>query len=578
MPDILDGDDGLEVPPEAVADEGGFDLDAPRRAADGEGKRVGEGWNERVGAGTEGDLPFMDEAFIGFVFGQADVVERVGVERAPSVAGDLDVAVDVGQADPAGEELLDREVDVGAGQPGAGGKGVDRLGIDERAVEVEDHGPERMGFGHGPSVAAARRANPVHSPAMRHAIFFDLDVTAHGSQVPFAGPALLSPLTDLRAAFDVRTGVVTTLERWSRAVRVIGAIVPEPLAALTRERHAFAVNDGLALAHGGPDDVLLVNGRCPLAIAEAMNLALGTAIVERATGHVIAWRTTIDKARAIAGGERIGADAVDLVDRHVLLTRPWHVRTLRDSCIAADLEVLAATPSAIPPGVTPIGGHPIHIEPSARVYPTVVLDAEQGPIWIGPHAVVRPGAILIGPCAIGEHSTVLDRTLIKGQTAIGPHCKVAGEVGGTIFQGFSNKAHDGHLGDSWLGEWVNLGAGTTNSNLLNTYAEVIARATPGGFNERTGETFLGTIIGDHVKMAISTRIMTGSVVGTGTMWAATKPLGGTVAPFSWVTDAGERAYRFEKFMEVAKAAMGRRKIVPSEAFEARLKALNAEGR
>lgn len=413
---------------------------------------------------------------------------------------------------------------------------------------------------------------------MRHAILIDTDVAVQGSPVGTSGPALLAPLNDLRASFDVRTGVNTTLERWSRAVRIVGAIVPEGLEALARERHSFAINRGFALLHGAPDDILCVSGRCPLPIAEAMNLPPGAALVERASGHLIAWRTTIDKAGAIAGGQPVRADTVGLVDRRVLLTRPWHVRTLRDACIAADLGVLAGAPTAIPPGVAPIGGHPIHIDPSARVYPTVVLDAEQGPIWIGPHAVVRPGAILVGPCAIGEHSTVLDRTLIKGQTAIGPHCKVAGEVGGTIIQGFSNKAHDGHLGDSWLGEWVNLGAGTTNSNLLNTYAEVIARATPGGSNERTGETFLGAILGDHVKAAICTRIMTGAIIGTGTMWAATKPISGTVPAFTWATDAGEKPYRFEKFMEVAKAAMARRKLVPSTACETRLRALSAEGR
>lgn len=394
--------------------------------------------------------------------------------------------------------------------------------------------------------------------------------------MPSTGPAILSPLTDLRAAFDVRTGALTTFERLSTSVHVAGAIVPESIAPLTRERHTFAVNTGLSLPLGSPDDILLFSARCPLPVPEAMNLAPGAAIVERASGHLIAWRTTIDRARAIASNPSIKPDAISIVDRRVLLTRPWHVRTLRDSCIAADLDTLAATPTAIPPGVTPIGGNPIHIEPSARVYPTVVLDAEHGPIWIGPHAVIRPGSILIGPCAIGEHSTVLDRTLIKGQTAIGPQCKVAGEVGGTIIQGFSNKAHDGHLGDSWLGEWVNLGAGTTNSNLLNTYGEVIAKPSPGASNERTGETFLGAIIGDHVKMAICTRIMTGSLVGTGTMWAATKPISGTIPAFTWATDAGEKPYRFDKFMEVARAAMARRKIVPSAACEARLKTLNAK--
>ncbi len=413
---------------------------------------------------------------------------------------------------------------------------------------------------------------------MKRAILFDLDLSAAGSPVPFSGPAVLSPLTDLRAAFDVRTGVLTTLDRWARVVHVDALMVPPGLVALTKERHVKPVNSGLALAHGAPDDVLVVNGRCVLPVPEALGLAFGAALVEKASGHLVAWRTTIDNATALTPGASVKTDTVACIDRRVLLTRPWHVRSLRDGAIAADLELLANVPSAIPPGVTPIGAHPIHIDPSARVYPTVVLDADHGPIWIGPHAVVRPGAILIGPCAIGAHSTVLDHSLVKGQTALGPHCKVAGEVGGTIMQGFSNKAHDGHLGDSWLGEWVNLGAGTTNSNLLNTYGEIIARATPGGSNERTGETFLGAIIGDHVKTAICTRIMTGSIVGTGTMWAATKPVSGTVPAFTWATDAGEKPYRFDKFMDVARAAMARRKIVPSAVYAGRLEGLNAEGR
>jgi UDP-N-acetylglucosamine diphosphorylase/glucosamine-1-phosphate N-acetyltransferase len=208
----------------------------------------------------------------------------------------------------------------------------------------------------------------------------------------------------------------------------------------------------------------------------------------------------------------------------------------------------------------------------------VFLDATLGHIVIDDDAVVRPGAIICGPAYIGPHSHVLDRCLIKPNTVIGPHCKVAGEIGGTIFQGFANKAHDGHLGDSYIGEWANLGAGTTNSNLLNTYGEVIAKAfgpdgKPGS-NERTGEQFLGAIIGDHGKFAICTRIMTGAIVGTGTMWAATAPVTGTVPRFSWVTDAGVKPFAMAKFIEVARAVMGRRKVAMSAAYIARLTELH----
>jgi len=155
-------------------------------------------------------------------------------------------------------------------------------------------------------------------------------------------------------------------------------------------------------------------------------------------------------------------------------------------------------------------------------------------------------------------------------------CKVAGEVGGTIFQGFANKAHDGHLGDSYVGEWVNIGAGTTNSNLLNTYGEVTMRIRPGGRTERTGMQFLGTIFGDHAKLAIGMRLMTGTVIGTGAMLATTAPPSTCVPPFAWATDGGERIYRLNKFLDVARQMMTRRDVELSEAMIERLTSLHPE--
>jgi hypothetical protein len=137
-------------------------------------------------------------------------------------------------------------------------------------------------------------------------------------------------------------------------------------------------------------------------------------------------------------------------------------------------------------------------------------------------------------------------------------CKVGGEIGSTVFQGYANKSHEGHLGDSWVGKWVNLGAGTTNSNLLNTYGEVTVRLAPDGPRHRTGMTFLGAMLGDHVKTAIGTRLMTGSIVGTGAMIATSTPPPTTVPPFAWLTDEGRRTYRLEKFLDVARTVMGRR--------------------
>lgn len=395
------------------------------------------------------------------------------------------------------------------------------------------------------------------------------------------GRGLLAPLTGLRAAFDVRCGALTVAERISSEIEVTiaGLIVSDALAAVTAERHpGVAVNPRAISA----DQVLAINGRWAACDwSEAANLDLGEAAVEASTGEIIAARVHRLEVSAVVEHDAARFRRVEWnTSRHRLLRRPWDVIVVRDEVLAQDLCRFDWADAAMaPPGVVVIGtrvaGRPLVIHADAKVMPSVVLDHTHGPIVIDDHAIIRPGAVLIGPCYVGPHSTVLDRALIRGNTSIGPHCKVAGEVSGTIFQGYSNKGHDGFLGDSWVGEWVNLGAGTTNSNLLNTYGEVVCRATPTGPNERTGRQFLGAIIGDHVKTAICTRIMTGSVIHAGAMWAATAAISGCIEPCAWVTDAGARKFRFEKFEETARAMMSRRSAAPSDAMIARLRAVHA---
>lgn len=383
----------------------------------------------------------------------------------------------------------------------------------------------------------------------------------------------LAPLTDLRPAFDVRIGALTMAERLRRLcrARLYAWSADDSITPLQEER-----KDPAWIGRVGLDSAaLLINGRCPQVPDAVWSLAPDHAIVDAATGELVAAHVSKPGNISSAASGDLSALTLSHREAHALLHRPWHARKFRDACIAADLALLLAGPSAaLPAGVTLIGDKGLNIAASARLYPAVVLDTENGPIVIDEHAVIRPGAIISGPAYIGPHSTILDRAVIRGNTAIGPHCKVAGEVSGTVFQGYANKAHDGFLGDSWVGEWVNLGAGTTNSNLLNTYSEIICRATPDGPNERTGETFLGAIIGDHVKTAICTRIMTGSILHTGSMFATTAPVSGTIGRFTWATDAGARPYRFDKFLDVARTAMARRRVEPSAAYIARLRSLH----
>lgn len=384
------------------------------------------------------------------------------------------------------------------------------------------------------------------------------------------GLAGLSPLTDLRGSFDVRTGALTQLER-ARLVlgaEIAGLVVPPALAGMVGEAHGRPVN--AAPAKGAV--VTLLNGRAPLAADLSPRLKAGAVIVEEDSGGVVAAMVPGERVMPLLGGETSGLSVERLAERQ-LMTRPWDVIAWRDRCIARDLGLLGAGPHREPPsGCTRYGHGALVIDPAAKAYPGVTFDLEHGAVVIAESAVVRPGATLVGPVYVGPGSTVLDKALIKRNTAIGPLCKVAGEVGGTVFQGHANKGHDGHLGDSWVGEWVNLGAGTVNSNLLNTYGEVFARGAGGG-PERTGMQFLGAVLGDHVKTAIGTRIMTGCVAGTGAMWAAGRPMAGHIEPFAWVTDEGERRYRPGKFLEVARAMMSRRHLTPGPEYVRRVELL-----
>ncbi|MFG0257675.1 MAG: putative sugar nucleotidyl transferase [Phycisphaerales bacterium JB043] len=383
--------------------------------------------------------------------------------------------------------------------------------------------------------------------------------------------AALSPLDDLRPIWDVRTGAWTTRERYEHA--------------LGRSSVAGVTSDDVGSCSPAPLDAnppenkpaLLVNARCVLPPDGLVSLALDHTLVD-GDGRVVAAHAS-DPSRGLASildGAPHGPSQT--CEEASFVEHPWDVVRFRDKTIAHDLEAMLRDRSRFasehPDDVHLIGDRPLGIDLTASVSPGVVLDLQYGPIVILRGATVRPGATLVGPCLIGEDTIVLEHGLIKANTVIGPVCKVAGEIGGTIFQGHANKAHHGHLGDSWVGEWVNLGAGTVNSNLLNTYGEIVARTAPDAGRVRTGMVYLGAIIGDHVKTAIGTRIMTGSLLATGTMVASSAPAPNCTSPFDWITDSASRVYRIGKFLEVAATMMGRRDVEMSEAYESRLRALH----
>jgi len=203
-----------------------------------------------------------------------------------------------------------------------------------------------------------------------------------------------------------------------------------------------------------------------------------------------------------------------------------------------------------------VGPHPVFAEDGAIVEPHVFFDASSGPILIRGGATVQAFTRIVGPCVIGAQSIVgVDKI---AASSIGENCRVHGELNSAIFLGHANKAHDGFLGHSYLGRWVNLGAGTITSNLKNTYGTV-QLWTPSGERD-TGLQFLGTIFGDHAKTGIGTTLTTGTVIGAGANVYGSGMPPKAVPPFAWGDHPPYSVYRAEKFLEVARRMMARRHV------------------
>lgn len=385
------------------------------------------------------------------------------------------------------------------------------------------------------------------------------------------GRGQFGPMTDLRAAFEIRTGVRTTAARlaalWPRTLA--GYWVPERLAAVVAARADAPVN-----VLPEEETLLLVNGRWANPDPEELPQP-GEAVIEEGSEHVVvAHLRRADAEYLLASGSLHERTRTRSVPGRRLYRHPWDVLDVLGRTIDHDVHALRMPDAVLARDRAAIlGDHPVDVHPTAAIGPHVVIDATNGAVLVDEGATIRPGAVLVGPCAVGRGSIVAEHATIKAATSIGPRCRVGGEVGGTIFQGYANKAHDGHLGDSWVGKWANLGAGTVNSNLLNTYAPVTMRLDPEGPRHRTGRLFMGAVIGDHVKTAIQTRLMTGTSIGTGAMIACTAAPPTTVRRFAWITDEGERTYRAEKFDETMRAVMARRGKAPNEAYLAAVAAL-----
>lgn len=248
------------------------------------------------------------------------------------------------------------------------------------------------------------------------------------------------------------------------------------------------------------------------------------------------------------------------ISEHVTLFKgPWEIVLANEQALVDDWEAdfrhHRQMLGSVADGAHLLNPAEIHIGTGTRIKPCVVIDAEDGPIWIGENVTIFPNSYVQGPALIGDGCLLQPGAVVHAGSTIGPRCKIGGEIEASIIQGYSNKQHDGFLGHSYLGNWVNIAADCINSDLKNTYGNV--RVPINGYDVDTGEMFVGMIAGDHSKAGINVSFPTGSVIGFGSsVFAARSPK--FVPSFAWVDDSSIERYDPEKAFALAQRVMARR--------------------
>ena len=353
----------------------------------------------------------------------------------------------------------------------------------------------------------------------------------------------LLPFTFTRPVADIRIGILTIREKWEKFLGSTTTTVTEEY-----------LSDKFPMVEL-EQNVLINASFCP-----SENLVL--LIKSLQENQAIFYN---DEPLAFYANEdqEIDFDAFAITqytDDDVLrIENTWDIFEKNHQAIKRDYDVLTQgrTSEAIPQTTIAFNPEHIFIEKGAKVM-CASLNATDGPIYIGEDTVLMEGASIQGPFALCEHSSIKMGAKIYGGTTIGPHCKVGGEVANSVMMGFSNKGHDGYMGNSVLGHWCNLGADTNTSNLKNNYAQVRLWDYDTEKFAKTGTQFCGLMMGDHSKCGINTMFNTGTVVGvSANIFGAGYPRN-FIPSFTWGGSSGMETYNTTKAFEVAAVVMARR--------------------
>ena len=356
----------------------------------------------------------------------------------------------------------------------------------------------------------------------------------------------LLPFTYTKPVADIRIGILTIREKWEKR---LGLTTTTITADYLEEKYPMVEME---------ENILINASFCPTEslVEKVKNLSKNEAIFKGE--DVLAFHTTQSQ-------EEVDFDTytqIEFDEELIQIKNTSDIFTHNGKAIQQDFDLITAerTSETIPAGIQVINPGNIFIEEGAQILFST-LNASEGPIYIGKDALIMENSSIRGPFAMCENAVVKMGTKIYKDTTIGPFSKVGGEISNAVIFGYSSKGHDGYLGNSVIGEWCNLGAGTNNSNLKNNYSEVKLWNYETERFAKTGLQFCGLMMGDHSKCAINTMFNTGTVVGvSANLFGSGFPRNFTPS-FSWGGAAGYETFQMNKVSEVVTAVMKRKNLV-----------------
>lgn len=355
----------------------------------------------------------------------------------------------------------------------------------------------------------------------------------------------LLPLTFTRPAAETRVGILTIREKWEINLNQFAFWLTRDYL---QRKYPYKISE----------ENLLINGTLlptPVLIEAILGLKNGQSL--KKDNLLLAAKTNAENFNI--SDPMILASAMEFKGDIEVIDYPWKIFSLNGQEIAADFELLTKNrfSEGLSATVNVINPDNIFVEEGFKGE-FITLNASTGPIYLGENSEIMEGSVIRGPFALCNNSTVKLSSKIYGPTTIGPNSKVGGEVNNSVIMGYSNKGHDGFLGNSVIGEWCNLGADTNNSNLKNNYTEVKLWNYPANRFIKTGLQFCGLIMGDHSKCGINTMFNTGTVVGVSANIFGDGFPRNFIPSFSWGGAAGLSVYKTEKAFETMNYVYERR--------------------